>query len=124
MSDGYANHAANERTFLAWLRSGLAVTSFGLLLARLNLLVAGSAASAQAQSGSSVHVLDPFYRYDALALAGLGILMILLGAIRFVRTTFEINHPTSKAVSTWRLELSVAAAVSLLVATYCVLSLI
>lgn len=123
MGDNFANHAANERTFLAWLRSGLAVTSFGLLLARLKLLVAGSAASAQARSGSSVHLLDPLHRYDALALAGLGILMILLGTIRFVRTSAAIDRPTSKRVATWRLEVSVAAAVSLLVATYCVLSL-
>jgi putative membrane protein len=35
----YADHAANERTFLAWIRIGLAVVAFGLFLFKLNVLV-------------------------------------------------------------------------------------
>jgi uncharacterized membrane protein YidH (DUF202 family) len=29
MIANYTNHTANERTFLAWLRTGMAVTIFG-----------------------------------------------------------------------------------------------
>ena len=29
MIQGYADHAANERTFLAWVRTGVAVIAFG-----------------------------------------------------------------------------------------------
>jgi Domain of unknown function (DUF202) len=29
MIRGYSDHAANERTFLAWLRTGIAVIAFG-----------------------------------------------------------------------------------------------
>ena len=39
MIANYANHAANERTFLAWIRTGLAVAVFGFLLIKLNLFV-------------------------------------------------------------------------------------
>jgi putative membrane protein len=28
----YTDHAANERTFLAWIRTGLAVAAFGFFL--------------------------------------------------------------------------------------------
>ncbi len=33
------NHAANERTFLAWIRTGLAVAAFGFFLIKLNVIV-------------------------------------------------------------------------------------
>jgi inner membrane protein YidH len=33
----YTNHAANERTFLAWIRTGLAVAAFGVFLIKLNV---------------------------------------------------------------------------------------
>jgi len=39
MIANYTNHAANERTFLAWIRTGLAVAAFGLFLVKLNVLV-------------------------------------------------------------------------------------
>jgi putative membrane protein len=39
MIANYTNHAANERTFLAWIRTGLAVAAFGFFLVKLNVLV-------------------------------------------------------------------------------------
>ncbi len=32
-----ADHAANERTFLAWLRTGMAVVAFGFVIEKFNL---------------------------------------------------------------------------------------
>jgi len=32
MIRGYSDHAANERTFLAWVRTGIAVIAFGKAL--------------------------------------------------------------------------------------------
>src|SRR2546430_8397817 len=37
MIANYTNHAANERTFLAWIRTGLAVAAFGFFLIKLNV---------------------------------------------------------------------------------------
>ncbi len=39
MIANYTNHAANDRTFLAWIRTGLAVAAFGFFLVKLNVLV-------------------------------------------------------------------------------------
>ena len=39
MIANYTNHAANERTFLAWIRTGLAVAAFGFFLIKLNVFV-------------------------------------------------------------------------------------
>lgn len=36
MPTNYNEHAANERTFLAWVRTAIAVVGFGLAAARLN----------------------------------------------------------------------------------------
>lgn len=36
MIPNYNDHAANERTFLAWVRTAMAVVGFGLAAARLN----------------------------------------------------------------------------------------
>jgi putative membrane protein len=39
MIRGYSDHAANERTFLAWVRTGIAVTAFGFVIEKFNLFV-------------------------------------------------------------------------------------
>lgn len=36
MIANYTDHAANERTFLAWVRTAIAIVGFGLGAARLN----------------------------------------------------------------------------------------
>lgn len=36
MIRNYADHSANERTFLAWVRTAMAVVGFGLAAARLS----------------------------------------------------------------------------------------
>ncbi len=51
MIANYTNHAANERTFLAWIRTGLAVAAFGFFLVKLDVLVD------VAGSGSPHHLL-------------------------------------------------------------------
>ena len=51
MIRNFRDHAANERTFLAWVRTAIAVMAFGFLIERFDLmlkaagLVSGAAAS-------------------------------------------------------------------------------
>ncbi|WP_256138684.1 YidH family protein [Komagataeibacter swingsii] len=35
----YTDHAANERTFLAWVRTALAIMAFGCFLAKFDLFL-------------------------------------------------------------------------------------
>ena len=35
----YSDHAANERTFLAWVRTAIAVMAFGFVIERFDLFV-------------------------------------------------------------------------------------
>lgn len=40
MIKNFSDHAANERTFLAWVRTGVAVIAFGFLVERFDLFLA------------------------------------------------------------------------------------
>ena len=39
MIRNFRDHAANERTFLTWVRTAIAVMAFGFLIERFNLLL-------------------------------------------------------------------------------------
>jgi len=78
MIANYTNHAANERTFLAWIRTGLAVAAFGFFLIKLNIFVdavgGGSIPHLPAEdAGAFVPVAT---RYAGLAMVAIGIAVI------------------------------------------------
>jgi putative membrane protein len=75
MIRGYTDHAANERTFLAWVRTGVAVIAFGFVIEKLNwfVLTIASANSPDAERRWQLErLLGPLGHYDALALIFLG----------------------------------------------------
>ena len=39
MIHNFTEHSANERTFLAWLRTGIAVIGFGFVVEKFNLFI-------------------------------------------------------------------------------------
>ena len=41
MIKNFADHAANERTFLAWVRTAIAIVGFGVLVAKINVSTTG-----------------------------------------------------------------------------------
>jgi putative membrane protein len=115
----YTNHAANQRTFLAWTRTGLAVAAFGFFLAKLNVLLD------TVPGGPSSH--HPDQRVDAFAavaghrigliVALVGIAIIVLGGVGYERTRREIDRegltrmPQSYMAPALSVALSVAASI-------------
>jgi putative membrane protein len=82
----YSDHAANERTFLAWLRTGIAVIAFGFVIERFNLFVLAMF-RATAPSAAAHAQLERFSGSGAgHAFIAVGIIVILGATIRFVRT--------------------------------------
>jgi putative membrane protein len=75
-------HLANERTFLAWIRTTIALISLGFVLARAGPLLA-SGAKAQVMSAR----LSPF----GIGLAAFGALMTGLAAWRYDVVNREIE---------------------------------
>jgi putative membrane protein len=53
MIRGYSDHAANERIFLAWVHTGIAVIAFGFVIEKFNLFVLVMASSTYA-GGTSI----------------------------------------------------------------------
>jgi putative membrane protein len=63
-------HLANERTLLAWVRTGVSLISFGLVIERLGTEVSSSATSGM----------------FGVALAVLGCLALIMGTAQFLRS--------------------------------------
>ena len=122
MISNYTEHSANERTFLAWLRTGIAVVAFGFVLEKFNLFILALASTAGEVSKTIRldRVSGPFARYEGFALMAAGIVLILMGYLRFLRDGRMIDDPEvvkSPGVTT---ELFVTVLLALLVTAYCV----
>jgi putative membrane protein len=114
----YTDHAANERTFLAWIRTGLAVAAFGFFLVKLNVLFDaigdGSPAHPVADAGAFAAVAA---RYAGLAMVAIGIAIIGRSSTGFERTRRAIigdeiiQMPQSRAESLLSVALAIAGAI-------------
>jgi putative membrane protein len=94
MIRGYGDHAANERTFLAWLRTSIAVIAFGVVVEKLNLfaLTAISVPSLNEASRSQLEKLSgPLGRGAGHAFIVVGIFFIVVATFRFVRIGRLLN---------------------------------
>jgi putative membrane protein len=85
----YSDHAANERTFLAWVRTAIAVMAFGFLIERFDLFLK-FAAPQLAQQQITPHG-QAFANAAGLAFIGIGVAMIVLAGIRFIKTAKDIE---------------------------------
>ena len=91
MIERYNDHAANERTFLAWVRTAIAVMAFGFVVARFDLFlrIMDARVGAKAVVGEHRIVGD----IAGLLLIILGGAMAVLAAYRFRLTTRDIDAP-------------------------------
>jgi len=95
MIEHYSDHAANERTFLAWVRTAIAIMAFGFLVQKFDLFLRIASASLTARSlpERSQIVGD----ISGLLLIVLGGAMMLLAAVRFRKTTLDIDAKEMRA---------------------------
>jgi putative membrane protein len=89
MIERYGDRAANERTFLAWVRTAIAVMAFGFLVEKFDLFleIAGQTLARRTLSAGGQLVGN----IAGLILIGLGAGTIVLAFIRFRRTAIEID---------------------------------
>jgi len=121
MIRSYSDHAANERTFLAWVRTGIAVMAFGFVIEKFNLFVL-TIAAANSTGPERQQLLQrlsgPLGRYDGLALILVGIVLIVFAAARFVRTERLLDDKEMHWESDVRAELILSAALALTMAVF------
>ena len=119
MIQGYSDHAANERTFLAWVRTGVAVIAFGFVIEKFDLflLTLLDAASLDASRRSRLERLSgPSTRYEGLALIIVGAALLVVAAVRFVRTERLLADPQVHPRSGVGAEIILSAVLVLIVA--------
>jgi putative membrane protein len=89
MIDRYRDHAANERTYLAWVRTGITVMVLGVIVEKFELFLA----SLQGLLVDNAHVitLDKGPELVSIALVSFGVLVIMAGAVRFFQVKSRLN---------------------------------
>jgi len=107
----FGDHAANERTFLAWVRTAIAVMAFGFLVERFNLFlrIAAAELGGRASAGVALPVAGQGFGHAVgLAVIGLGTAMIVLAAARFVRLSRAIDSAELRSAGGIRTDLALA----------------
>jgi putative membrane protein len=84
----FTDLSANERTYLAWLRTALALIAFGFMLERFDLFLQMFSMAVPAERLLHTGV---FGRDAGIGMVAMGILVILLSTIRFTSSVRRIR---------------------------------
>ena len=108
----YSDHAANERTFLAWVRTAIAVMAFGFVIERFDLFIQVVAPQIT-QRQISPHG-QIFANVAGLAFIAIGVAMIVIAGLRFVRTAKDIDSENEVPSAGGRFDVGLAVLIGLL----------
>jgi putative membrane protein len=112
MIRNFGDHSANERTFLAWVRTAIAVMAFGFLVEKFDLFLELAAPSLAGRTLSLPG--QKFGNIAGLSLIFLGTAMIGLAAARFVMTAKNIDREDLRPGTGSRIDIALAALLVLL----------
>lgn len=94
-----ADHLANERTFLAWIRTNLGIMAFGFVIGRFSFFMQQIAAFL----GESRRPHSTSQGYSSLfgmSLVGVGAILCIFVFFKFKKTERQINNDIYQS-STW-----------------------
>lgn len=89
-SDRVREHLANERTYLAWMRSGIALMGFGVLIVRLRILRPPLAPQAPGNGWKL-----------GLAFSLVGLLTVMLSGQHYLSVRRDIDEDTYEPADRW-----------------------
>lgn len=89
--DRQREHQANERTFLAWLRTSIALIGFGFAIARFGLFLRQLQVAVTRQEAAPT---NPLFNSENLgiSLVIVGIVVIALAALRYNQVFWQIER--------------------------------
>jgi putative membrane protein len=108
----YSDHAANERTFLAWVRTAIAVMAFGFLIERFDLFL--KVVAPQLAGRRIAPHGEAFANWAGLTFLVIGVVTIVIAGYRFRKTAQEIESDTDVPSPGERFDLALAIMVALL----------
>jgi len=88
-SDRARDHLANERTFLAWVRTGAAIVVFGFAIGRFSIAMRQLAAF----GGHPVRTLGLSVWMGAGSIVA-GVLLVVAGLVRYRKTRAQLDSAT------------------------------
>lgn len=88
--DRQREHQANERTFLAWLRTSIALIGFGFAIARFGLFLRELQSAVTGQNTANHSIIDS--ENIGLILVAIGITLIPLSAWRYNQVLQRIEN--------------------------------
>ena len=86
------DHLANERTFLAWVRTSIALISFGVVIAKLRFLGLEAPGATPPHAGAHSTALG-------LAFCGVGLCVLIGSAFHYDRTRRAIESGDYRAAA-------------------------
>ncbi len=90
-------HMANERTFLAWIRTSIGIMAFGFVVVKFALFIKQIASLLATNGLPQAHIVQPPHGYSSffgIVLVGLGALMGVLAFVRYKRVEKQIDEDT------------------------------
>src|SRR5471032_712535 len=107
MIERYSDHAANERTFLAWVRTAIAIMAFGFLVEKFDLFLE---IASKSFAGRTLSVGGQLVGNIAgLLLIALGAAVMLLAIVRFRKTALDIDSIEKRPGTGERMDAILAA---------------
>lgn len=83
-----SDHLANERTFLAWVRTGIAVMAFGFVIERFGLLLRELGLKVGLSSNSSIS----YSKWLGIVVTILGMTVLIVALFNFVQVRRTIDE--------------------------------
>jgi putative membrane protein len=108
----YSDHAANERTFLAWVRTAIAVMAFGFVIERFDLFL--QVAAPQLALKQAAPHSQMVANLAGLSFIGIGVVMIVIAGVRFVKTAKAIETEEAVPSPGERFDVALAILIGLL----------
>jgi inner membrane protein YidH len=102
----YTDHSANERTFLAWIRTSIAIMAFGFLIEKFDLFISylGKAVGDEKHFKPSLSA-----ELVGISLFFVGVLIIVTATVRFFMYKKSIEAEESIHYSVKKTNLSLSA---------------
>ena len=112
MIRNFRDHSANERTFLAWIRTAIAVMAFGFVIERFDLMpeAAGFAAGAATPRAAE----REFANIAGTSAIAVGTLLFVLATVRFLRNATMIDSDEERKIPGSRMDIVLGGLLSVM----------